>query len=84
MIVNSVEPADFDEKLFNDLRSKHNVMEEVADLVPQREEKPDKESVDPGTAIDDFMNSWQNKIDTEIMRMKVEIAEMGAEFNAVS
>ena len=83
---------DFDEKLFNELRNRHNVKEEVlnmpagevcADSVPQREEKPDKESVDPGTAIDEFMSTWQNNIDAEIMRMKVEIAEMGVEFNAV-
>ena len=80
---NNKQLEDFEEELFDVLRSKYNVREEVADSVPQCEEKPDKETVDPGTAIDDFMNTWQNNIDTEIMRMKVEIAEMGAEFNAV-
>ena len=77
---------DFDEGLFNRLRGGSIEMptrEVPADSAPQREEKPDKESVDPGTAIDDFMNSWKDNIDNEITRMKVEIAEMGVDFNAV-
>ena len=69
---------DFDEKMFNELRN-----ERTADLAPKREEKPVKESVNPGTAVDDFMNTWQDRIDCEIVRMKVEIAKMGVGFNEV-
>ena len=75
---------DFNEGLFSDLRSRYNVTREVrADSAPQREEVLDEESVDPGTAIDAFMNTWQDNIDNEIVRMKAEIAKMGVEFNAV-
>lgn len=76
---------DFDEGLFNKLRGGHIEMparEIHADSAPKREEKPDKESVDPGTAVDDFMSTWQDNIDNEIVRMKVEIAKMGVDFNA--
>ena len=79
---------DFDERLFNDLRSKYNIEREVdsmpaGEVAPQREEMLDKESVDPGTAIDAFMSAWQDNIDNEIARMKAEIAKMGVDFDAV-
>ena len=77
---------DFNEELFNKLRGgrvEMSAREIRADSMPQREEKLDKESVDTGTAVDEFMNTWEDNINNEIARMKAEIAEMGVEFNAV-
>ena len=76
---------DFNEGLFNDLKNKYVIKKEVqsAEVAPQCEEILDKESVDPGTAVDEFMNTWQDRIDCEIVRMKVEIAKMGVNFDAV-
>ena len=79
---------DFNEELFNSLRSRDIVKREIANMpagevVSQREEMLGKESVDPGTAVDDFMNTWQDSIDSEIVRMKAEIAQMGVDIDAV-
>ena len=79
---------DFNEGLFSDLKSRYIAKREgasmpVEEMVPQGEETLDKESVDPGTAVDAFMSTWQDNIDNEIVRMKAEIAEMGVDFDAV-
>ena len=89
---NNKQLEDFNEGLFADLRNRDIVKREranmpagevCADSVPQREERLDKESVDTGTAADDFMNAWEDNINNESARMKAEIAEMGVDFNAV-
>lgn len=83
---------DFDEEEFEDLRVRYGKKKvnhyttsngKTYAEVPSESVKADHETVDPAAAVDAFMNTWQNNIDDEIVRMKAEIAEMGVEFNAV-
>ena len=86
---------DFNEGLFNELRRKSwdddraQMLAHVtgfAETRPQEEETPTNETVETtgGTSsVDEFMSSWKNNIDNEIAVLKLAVAEMENEFNAV-
>ena len=86
---------DFDEDLFNELRRKSwdddraQMLAHVtgsAETRSQEEETPTSETVETtgGTsAVDEFMNSWQDNIDNEIAVLKCSVAQMEDMLNAV-
>lgn len=81
---------DFDEDKFESLqrewkmkrdREKYMVaakqqVEKEMGSQPTRAEKPVKESVEAGAAVDNFMATWREKIDKEIDDMKAKAIEM--------
>ena len=59
---------------------KHNRVEyKPAEMEPQVEEELVKESVDAGTAVDEFMGNWKVNIDKEIAIMKADIDQLERE-----
>ncbi len=85
----------FDEDLFNELRRKSwgddraQMLAHVtgsAETRSQEEEIPTNETVETtgGTsAVDDFMETWQDNIDNEIAVLKSSVAQMEDMLNAV-
>lgn len=86
---------DFNEDLFNELRRKSwdndraQMLAHVtgsAETRPQEEEIPTSESVETAggtSSVDEFMNSWREKIDNEIAMLKSAVAQMEDVLNAV-
>ena len=84
---------DFDEGLFNELRRKSwdadraQMLAHVtnsAETRPEEEKTPINETVEaPDRIVDNFMNSWREKIDNEIAVLKSSVAQMKDITNAV-
>jgi hypothetical protein len=75
---------EFDEDTFNELRAKGWYQDgaemlgritATAETRPQVEEKPEYENSEPAAAdtsiVDDFMASWRDNIDSEIVKLQV-------------
>ena len=88
--------TNFNEALFDALKDKYSksvqkekvrmVRAEAAETRSQDEEEPTYETVETtgGTsAVDNFMNSWREKIDNEIAVLKSAVAQMEDITNAV-
>ena len=88
--------TNFNEALFDKLKDKYSksvqkekvrmVRTEAAETRSQEEEEPTYETVETtgGTsAVDNFMNSWREKIDNEITVLKSAVAQKEAKANAV-
>ena len=86
---------DFNEDLFNELRRKSwdddraKMLAHVtgsAETRPQEEETPTSETVETAggtSSVDEFMNSWEDRIDKEITVLKRCVAQMEDIANAV-
>ena len=86
--------TNFNEALFDALKDKYSrsfqkeevraVKREVAERRPQEEKEPIHETVEaPDRIVDNFMNSWREKIDNEIAVLKSSVAQMEDVLNAV-
>ena len=85
---------DFDEEKFEDLRVRYGKMranhytasngKTYAEVAPQEEEKPIKETVGtPDRIVDEFLAGWQDNIDNEIAMLKSAVAQMEDMLNAI-
>ena len=85
---NNKQVMNFDEEKFNELRRKGWYQEDadllgrvtgVAEMRSQEEEELVNETVEPASAVDEFMRSWEKNIDDEISKLKEMVAAIGEE-----